>query len=143
MHRTLKEATAKPPQKNLFTQQKAFEDFRREFNEERPHEALGQKPPATFYEPSRISYPERLPEQKGYPDDWEKRIVRKGGQMKWKGHDVPITTALWGQEIGLKPIGERVWAVYFEEFEVGFFNEVTLHVQPAKRLSSLKKEAKP
>jgi putative transposase len=134
MHRTLNEATAKPPRKNLSIQQKAFEDFRREYNEERPHEALGQQPPAVFYEPSLISYPERLPKQRGYPDDWEKRMVRKGGQMKWKGHDVRITDALWGQEIGLKPIGEAAWAVYFEEFEIGLFDEITLRVHPVKRL---------
>ena len=53
MHRTLKEATALPPRANLATQQKTFEAFRREYNEERPHESLGQRPPAGS---SRVSF---------------------------------------------------------------------------------------
>ena len=46
--RTLKEATGLPPRAHLGAQQKGFEAFRREYNEERPHEALGQRPPAVF-----------------------------------------------------------------------------------------------
>ena len=106
------------------------------FNEERPHEALGQRPPAEFYEPALREYPERLPEQRGYPDDWEKRVVRKGGQMKWKGKDIRLTSALWGQEIGLKPISDGEWAVYFEDLKLGVFDERAGRVRPAQRLSS-------
>jgi len=68
MHRTLKAATAQPPQANLRRQQEVFDAFRREYNEERPHEALGQRPPAEVYQPAPRDYPERLPEQRGYPD---------------------------------------------------------------------------
>jgi transposase InsO family protein len=136
MHRTLKEATATPPRATLRAQQKAFDEFRREYNEERPHEALGQRPPASCYEASVREYPERLPEQRGYPDEWEKRVVRKGGQMKWKGRDIRLTSALWGQEVGLKPVGEREWAVYFEGLELGIFEEDQGRVRPVKRLRS-------
>jgi transposase InsO family protein len=48
MHRTLKEATTQPPQRNLRLQQQAFEAFRQEYNHQRPHEALGQRPPASL-----------------------------------------------------------------------------------------------
>lgn len=134
MHRTLKEATANPPRRSLRAQQRAFDVFRQEYNEERPHEALGQRAPVEFYTPSGREYPERLPEQRGYPDDWEKRMVRKGGQMKWKGKDIRLTEALWGQEIGLKPVGDGEWAVYFESMELGLFEERTGRVRAAKRL---------
>lgn len=134
MHRTLKEATARPPKANLGAQQRAFERFRREYNEERPHEALGQQPPASAYQPSQRAYPERLPEQRGYPDDWEKRRVRRGGQIKWQGHNVMVSRALWGQEIGLELIGERLWAVHFEGLELGVFDEVKGQIKPARRL---------
>ncbi len=134
MHRTLKEATAQPPRANLGAQQKAFEAFRREYNEERPHESLGQRPPALFYQPAAREYPCRLPEQRGYPDEWEKRRVRKAGQMKWKGEDILVSSTLRGQEIGLKPVGEAQWAVYFETLELGLFDERLGRVLPAKRL---------
>jgi transposase InsO family protein len=60
MHRTLKEATTSPPKANLRAQQRAFDEFRREYNEERPHDALGQQPPAAVYRPSAREHPERL-----------------------------------------------------------------------------------
>ena len=51
-HRTLKAETATPPQKTRRKQQRAFDTFRKSYNEERPHEALGQLPPASKYRPS-------------------------------------------------------------------------------------------
>jgi transposase InsO family protein len=134
MHRTLKEATANPPQRNLRAQQKAFDIFAREYNQERPHEALGQKPPAWFYAPAAREYPQRLPAQRGYPNHWQKRQVRECGQIKWKGYNVRISRALWGQEIGLEPIDEGLWAVYFEHLELGIFDERKGRVRPVKTL---------
>ena len=62
LHATLKAETLNPPKANRREQQKAFDAFRREYNEERPHEALGQRPPASVYRPSHRSYPGREPE---------------------------------------------------------------------------------
>ena len=52
MHRTLKQETANPPKANRRLQQEAFGAFQREYNEQRPHEALGWKTPAELYVPS-------------------------------------------------------------------------------------------
>lgn len=134
MHRTLQEATAQKPGRNLRAQQERFDQFRAEYNDERPHEALGQKPPARVYDPSPRIYPERLPDQRGYPDDWEKRMVREGGQIKWKGRNVSVNQALWKQEIGFKSIGEGLWAVYFEGLELGQFDERKQRIAPHPRL---------
>ena len=134
MHRTLKEATASPPRSTLNLQQRAFDKFVREYNEQRPHEALGQKPPATVYEPSSRDYPERLPAQRGYPMEWRTRAIREAGQMKWKGENVMISKALWGQEIGLKPISDGRWTIYFEDLELGQFDERQRRVQPVRTL---------
>ena len=61
-------------------------------------------------------------------------MVRKGGQMKWKNQDIRLTETLWGQQIGLKPVTEGQWAVYFEHLELGLFDERLGRVLPAKRL---------
>lgn len=58
-HLTLKQETATPPARTPKKQQEAFDRFHTVYNEERPHEALGQVPPATVYTPSPRSYPER------------------------------------------------------------------------------------
>ena len=135
MHRTLKAATAHPPRTNPRRQQEAFDAFRQEYNQERPHEALGQKTPAQYYEASPRDYPERLPAQRGYPDEWQKRNVQSSGQIKWKGRNLQITKALVGQEIGLQPVGDGQWAIYFETLELGRFDERRYRVKPTTYLS--------
>ena len=49
MHRTLKAQTMQPPAETAAEQQARFDGFRRHYNAERPHEALGQRPPAELY----------------------------------------------------------------------------------------------
>ena len=134
MHRTLKAATAQPPRANLRRQQEAFDAFRHEYNEERPHEALGQRTPSEVYGPAVRAYPERLPGQRGYPDDWQKRKVRPSGQVKWKGRELRISNALIGQEVGLQPIGDGQWSIYYEGLELGHFDERTHRLKPASQL---------
>jgi transposase InsO family protein len=53
MHRTLKAQTSRPPAANAAEQQSRFDVFRGHYNQERPHEALGQRVPAEIYAPSR------------------------------------------------------------------------------------------
>jgi putative transposase len=137
MHRTLKAATAQPPRANLRRQQEAFDEFRHEYNQERPHEALGQRTPSEFYQPSTRDYPERLPEARGYPDDWQKRKVRPSGQIKWKGRELCISSALVGHEVGLKPVGDGQWSLHFEGLELGLYDERKHRIKAAPRLSPL------
>ena len=65
----------------------------------------------------------RLPKAPPYPDEWRSRIVSRTGQMKWGGHDIQIAAALRGERIGLKPIGDGVWEIYFLELLLGTFHE--------------------
>ncbi len=66
--------------------------------------------------------------------EWRVRAVREAGQMKWRGRNVMLTKALWGQEIGLKPIADGLWAIYFEALELGEFDERQWRVRPVKTL---------
>jgi transposase InsO family protein len=122
MHRTLKAETARPAQANLRAQQQAFDAFRAEYNEERPHEGLDGKTPAEVYTPSPRNFPGRFPEMV-YAPGWEQRQVRASGLMKWKGQDVYITTALAGERIGLEPMDDGLWTVYFASHALGIFDE--------------------
>jgi transposase InsO family protein len=67
MPKTLKADTTQPPAKRLRGQQQRFDRWREEFNFERPHEAIGLRPPSDIYEVSGRAYPEKLPEPT-YPD---------------------------------------------------------------------------
>ena len=59
MHRELKRETAIPPAATALAQQRRFDRFQRRYNEERPHEALGDATPASRWCPSPRPYPER------------------------------------------------------------------------------------
>jgi transposase InsO family protein len=122
MHRTLKAETCHPPQSNHRTQQKAFDCFRKEYNQVRPHEALSDRPPAEFYLPSPRAYPATLPEVE-YPAHFEIRRVRTNGSIKWKGAYYFLSEALRGQTVGLMSISEDRWEIHFGRVALGVLND--------------------
>jgi transposase InsO family protein len=128
MHRTLKQATASPPASSRRAQQERFDRFRREYNDERPHEALGMKTPADYYRDSPRTYPERLREVE-YPRDWTVRRVSPGGQMRWGGESVFVAHALNGEPVGLEQIDDRMWRVWFSFYEIGTFDTEKLVIR--------------
>src|SRR6202162_4262586 len=102
MHRTLKQEVAEPPAANRRKQQRALDRFRQEYNEVRPHEALGMRTPAEVYQPSARSFPARVPEPE-YPTTMLVRSVRPHGNFRWKHHDIFLSEVLWGENVGLLP----------------------------------------
>lgn len=118
MHRTLKQATASPPARDWRAQQSRFDQFRQEYNEVRPHEALGQTTPASHYGPSGRDYPRRVAEME-YPRDWPVRRVSPGGQMRWHSQYVFVAHALEGETVGLEPLDERHWRAWFRFYQLG------------------------
>ena len=121
MHRTLKEETAQPPQRTGRAQQRAFDRFRPIYNHERPHEALGQHPPASVYQPSLRPFPERLPEL-AYPTSYVVRRTLPNGEIRWSGRRVYISQALAGEGVGLEAITDGHWRVCFGPIELGWLD---------------------
>lgn len=127
MHRTMHAETASPPAANKRRQQGVFDSFRWEYNQERPHEALGQRAPAAVYAASPRSYPDRLP-QPEYDSGLLVRRVSPHGQFFWKGKDVFLSKVLAGERIALEPIDERYWCVHFFAFPIAYFDSAELHI---------------
>jgi transposase InsO family protein len=125
MHGTLKPETAHPPAANLDAQQRRFDHFRAEFNHERPHEALGQTPPAQHYTRSPRPYPQRL-EDPAYPTGYQLRRVRSNGEIKWRNELVLIGKALTNEIIGLRENDDGNAEVYFGPVALGVIDEVSL-----------------
>ena len=96
-----------PPAQTLADQQRAFDAFRRVSDEERPHEALGQRPPASRYAPSSRPYPGRA-ESPEYAAGVEVRRVRSNGEIKWAGERVFLSEALIGEPVGLVRRDDRL-----------------------------------
>jgi putative transposase len=109
MHRTLKQETSAPPAASPAEQQCRFDRFRVEFNEVRPHEALGQQTPASVHRPNARLYTGRL-DDPWYDADHVVHRVLATGQIRWHGALLYISEALAGELIGLAvlPSGDHV-----------------------------------
>jgi transposase InsO family protein len=118
MHRTLGEHTANPPAATMADQQRAFDRFRHDYNQDRPHEALGQKPPATHYEPSLRVLPDR-PRAPEYGGDLVVRQVNSCGKLSWKGTMLPVTRLLAEQPVGLKQVDDDEWELFYGPLLIG------------------------
>jgi transposase InsO family protein len=129
IHRTLKAETAKPPAAHARGQQKAFDHFKRIYNEQRPHQALDMKTPACCYTPSAREYPLRLP-QPEYDSGMQVRKVGPCGTFGWKGEKIFISETLTNEPIGLEPIEDDLWLVHFAAFPIALFDSCRLGIQP-------------
>jgi putative transposase len=129
LHRTLKQEAASPPAANRRAQQRALEGFRREYNEQRPHEALGMQTPSALYVPSPRLYPARVPEPE-YGEAMRVRTVRQGGVLCWKHRNVFLTEVLDGERVGLLPVDDRFFTIFFGEFPIARFDSHRLMVLP-------------
>lgn len=122
MHRTLKAEATRPPQSNRASQQRTFNMFREEYNQERPHESLGQKPPASAYNSSARSYPKKLVEME-YDNDFVLRRVTCMGAFSWGGRKVFASTSLAGEMLGLRAASDRTWEVFFGPILLGTIDD--------------------
>ncbi len=132
MHRTLKAETTRPPAAHLRAQQRRFDAFRKEFNEERPHEALGMETPAERYQPSPRPYPDRVPEVE-YPGHYEVRRVRTDGRIRWQGQFLFLSEVLVGESVGLEEIDDGIWSLSFGPLRLARFDQRDRRLQGTGR----------
>ena len=128
MHLTLKLATTKPAGANFLQQQAKFDDFIEEFNTERPHQALGQKPPATFYTPSKKAY-EGLPDL-DYPLHDKSVIVTTCGRVCFDNRKINLSQVFAGQRVGVKQVEDRLWLISFMDYDLGYFDDTECRLEP-------------
>lgn len=112
MHKTLKAETTWPVASNAQAQQRRFNRFRTEYNDDRPHEALQNRLPGELYRPSERSYPLREP-QIVYPGHFEIRRVSPNGYIKWRDRAVFLGNALSTEHVGLEETDDAIWSIHF------------------------------
>jgi len=128
MHRELKAAACNQPGKNLQAQQRKMNEFMREYNEVRPHEALGMEVPKTVHEKSNRSYPKEITRWE-YPAEFlVKHVCGNGNVRSGKSRWIPISTALSNKNIGLEELGEGIFRIWFRDFILGYLDETDLRV---------------
>ena len=122
MHRTLKQEATSPAASSLASQQRLFDEFQHSYNEERPHEALQQKRPASCYRPSSWPYSD-TPQEPTYPDYFVVRWVQGPGVVYCRNKMVYVSHLLKGHSVGLNEVDTGLWQVYFGPIKLGCFDE--------------------
>lgn len=122
MHRDLSELE-RYPARTRRGQQRMCDRWRVDFNEVRPHDALGGKTPAEVYRDSERRC--LTPVVPKYPPEWQERRVSKSGTVSVNDDAVLVSSALAGQVVGLKQEGLLRWRVRFFDHDLG-----TLEIAP-------------
>ena len=117
MHRVLQEDTATPPAATLAGQQARLDAWRVDYNTCRPHEALGQRCPASLYCGSPRSYPASI-RPWDYPVDHHVRPVLGDGYIRWRDGTVYLSGALRGQTVAVARRDDGDWAIRFRGFDL-------------------------
>lgn len=130
MHLSLKREAATPPAQTWTGQSRKLTAFQKIFNEERPHEALGQIPPSHVYTPSPRIWDGKLRS----PEYLNASIVRKvrcDGSICWKGGYLFVSEVLRKEPIGLFEIAE-------DTFEVRYGPMLLGHIDHDNRIHRIK-----
>jgi transposase InsO family protein len=129
MHEELKAEATRPPGYSLGPQQRKFDAFRHEYNDERPHQALGQRKPKEFY----CNSPRRLPrwiKACRYPEGMSVKYVCRNGAMRWGSNKwVVVSSTLIEKYVGLEELVKGKWRVYYRDTLLGYLDERTLRIQ--------------
>jgi transposase InsO family protein len=133
MHRTLKAETTRPASANLLQQQERFDAFVEEYNEERPHEALGQQPPRKYYKPSDRPMPTG---ELTYPMHDDVRCVDRGGHlrvMRGRSKSIFLSSALAGERIGIREREDGRLLLTFANLDLGHVAPTTMTFSPIEK----------
>jgi transposase InsO family protein len=111
-HRTLAERlrwVGVPTTLTGFTKTLAW--FREEYNEVRPHAALGLTPPAAHFTPSVRAY-RPTPRAWVYPDGLSIRRVQRHGTIRLASEAYFVSEALAGEDVACLPLADRILVIY-------------------------------
>ena len=122
LHRTLKREAIAPPRANMRAQQRAFDAFRHEYNEERPHSHHGGTPPGAHYTPSPRPYPATLPPL-DYPGHFLVKRVTDAGTIRFQSRLLYLATALDNYYVGLEEVDDGIWSIHFGTVLLARFDE--------------------
>ena len=118
----MKREAIKPVRATGTAQQRNFDGFRHEYNDERPHESLAQDTPASRYRASPRPYPERLPPLE-YPGHYLVKKITTGGTFRFQNRLLYLANAMVDQHIGLEETDNGIWAIHFNTVLLATFDE--------------------
>jgi len=131
MHRDLKRETTRPASSSLRAQQRRFNAFRVRYNDERPHEGIGDRTPSSLWTPSSRPYPEHITPPV-YPAHLEVRRVSSAGTFRLHSQQPFLSQVLRGEDIGLEEVGDGIWNIVYYSTLLGKIDERSLDITGTK-----------
>jgi transposase InsO family protein len=120
MHRTMKAECCKPGSANRWAQQQRFDRWKKVFNEDRPHEALGMRTPAEVYHPSARRLDERI-KPRLYDAGVETKRVNPRGGISLNGNTCYVGESLMGVDVAIEESAESgLLAVRYANVKLGW-----------------------
>ena len=122
MHHTLKREATRPARRTPELQQRAFNQFRKIYNDERPHEALGLETPGSLYTRATRRMPRLMPPVV-YPEGYHRRRVNQHGQIRWRRHHFFLSETLRRETVALNLREDGRWDIYFGPVPLAILDE--------------------
>jgi hypothetical protein len=117
MHLDIRFDLEDDPAADFDLQQAACDAWVEEFNDVRPHEALGMRTPSELYRKSRRRFVG--PKRALYPAGFQVRRVAPSGHFRLRGDLLFLGAGAGGYEIGLKQLEEGKYGVWLYEHYLG------------------------
>lgn len=133
LHKTLKYESICPAANNIMQQQEKFDDFMFKYNNERPHESLGQKTPGSLYRASPVKYAEIDVRRYYSGHDFSRRVNDRGEISINPRMPVKISKIFYGEHLGFKEYGST-YLVSYSKYDIGQIDKNTLKFEPLEQL---------
>ena len=138
MHADMAAELEADPADSVDLQQRAAHKWRREFNEVRPHEALGMKTPSAVYVRSSRPYAGiRAPK---YLRNDQVRRVTRNGCVRFNGRMVFVSESVAGYDVAVHPTRLHKLRVQFYDLDLGTFDVAGAPKQHRPRLIPLEQK---
>lgn len=133
-HRTMKAEALRTTPANLEHARRLLEDWRWRYNEIRPHEALGQKPPASIYQPSNRKYAQ--PQEFVYDEGARMVKVNNWGYLRFGPIQVYLSETMKDTYLEIKPGDGDSFRVIYRNYQIAVVDAVdqTLRNRHIRRL---------
>jgi len=135
MHADVAAQLEADPADSLDVQQRAADRWRAEFNEVRPHEAIGMRTPSQLYVRSTRRYKGIQPPR--YHANCAVRRVSGSGCVRYLGKSLFISESLIGHDLALRPTRSGRIAARFYELDLGLFDLASAPLHNPRRLIPL------
>lgn len=132
MHLDMKQQLQAKINGDLKIHQAAFDQWRKDFNTERPHEALNMQTPSTVYKKSEVP----LDDTRfiTYPRVYIDRVVNSRGTASYLGKRIFFGNAFNGYNLGINEKANHISEVYFNKILIGYVDRTNKLFTPETKL---------